>query len=106
MLIKTISRNEEFSNQECPICNSKVLSFVSSDLRDNEPVIDDCGHLIFIGFSNTDITYFDKEEIESKINHTDIDELKKNFNSDEYTCIISSFKNDQEVYDTHYIFKK
>jgi len=39
MLIKTISRNEEFSNQECPICNSKVLSFVSNDLKDNEPII-------------------------------------------------------------------
>ena len=106
MLIKNFLRNEEFSDQECPICNTKVLSFISNDIRDNEPIIDDCGHLIFIGFSNTYITYFDKEKIKNQINHSNLVELKKIFISDEYTCIISSFKNDEEVYDTHLIFKK
>lgn len=106
MLINTISRNEEFSYEECPICSTKVLTFVSNDLRDNEPIIDDCGHLIFIGFSNTNITYFDKEKIENQINHCDIIELKKKFNSNEYLCVISSFENNDEVYDTHIIFKK
>ena len=106
MLIKTVSKNEEFSNQECPICNTKVLSFVSNDLRDNEPIIDDCGHLIFIGFSNTDNTYFDKEKIENQINHSNIAELKKFFNSDEYTCIISSFFSKEDSYNTHLIFRR
>lgn len=102
---------KEFTNHECPLCYSIVLSHVTNEIVDNQPNVTDCGHLIYIGFSNTDMVIFDKQNIKSKI-EKNLEDLKKHFSSDNYICLVNNFDEPSneddyvEKYETYLIFEK